>query len=386
MQLFAYYHRTHFPKKFNTDDFLEIRSPTKFVLYHLNRLVLFLNRVYKLPFISSKFCIRKDLLDDIFLTHYWTTIEKAISKSRRIFTSEATISLVLGIWIGILLAVTVGIMMLCSGKISDGVFHELKFTPTTFRSKEKRKSCIQKSDSSESDRHGELLDLLNISELNKPESCDWWNLLLGQIILNYTQSPTFQEDSREFIENLLNGQSKTTKHIIKSQPTHEEISSPLIFTTIHVKEFNFDNPLPIFKNARIISSPSIGTQTYLLIYIDLSYQANVKLLLDCEIVLNWPKPSFATLPMALSILMTEICTTCIIKVEEHNLEISFLPETFRTVLEIKSSLGSRIPIKDLPKVKYLILAKIQNSLREHIIFPNCISIPFPFLGESRPSK
>jgi hypothetical protein len=328
------------------------------------------------------------LLMPLFLTDYWIFIRRITLRFIGFLLSRALLDLVLGILLGILLTVMVGAMILCSGRPGrEGNLIELKMNGKVSRLKQrKRKASVRKSVSptstSETDSITDLLRILNIHEPHKIESCNWLNTIVGQIMLNYLHSSRFQEHAMNLVEELLDQNSRLWKDVTKPRSQQERQYSPSsVFTSIEVTELVFDDAVPTFTNAKISTLSSTSAHDSLIVYIDTSYQGRIKLAVECEVVLNWPKPTFAILPVAISVSLIKLNTTCAIQVKEHYLTLSFLPETFRATLEIQSSLGYRTQIRDLPKIKSMILARVQIFLQQYIMAPNFITIPLPMLKD-----
>ena len=66
----------------------------------------------------------------------------------------------------------------------------------------------------------------------------------------------------------------------------------------------------------------------------------------------------------------------------NSFELTCLPDDNLLVdLEIGSLLGHRTKLKDLPKIKNLIVEALKKIISDTIINPKCIKIPFPNLQE-----
>ena len=320
-------------------------------------------------------------------TKPWLYSRKLVSKFVSMTLSKAVLWLFLGIAVGISLTLIVEITMLCGRQSEKGNFMELTFIGNTSGSKKRKKrlSTQKLTTSPTSTRPHDmdsLLKKLDIREIHKTESCDWWNMITGQIILNYCRSIYFREYAINFIERLLEMAVGNAKDITKVTSQGEMNFPSSSVMAMNVTELFFDEVAPIFSNAKVLTaaSPTIG-HSDTMVQVDVSYHGCIKLSIECEVIFNWPKPAFAILPILLSISLTDLYTTCSIQVRDRCLNLSLLPETFRATLDVKSSLGYRTQLRDLPKIKCMILARIQSFLRQHIMAPNFITVPLPILGD-----
>jgi hypothetical protein len=317
----------------------------------------------------------------------WLYSQKLASMFVSVTLSKATLWLLLGIFVGISLTFIVGITILCGRRSEKGNFAELTFTGSTLGPKKRKKRLLstQKLMSSTtstcSDDMDSLLKKLNIREIHKTESCDWWNMIIGQIVLNYCRSIYFREYAMNFVEHILETTIGSLKEATRIT-SHRETSFSSSVVAMNVTELFFDEVAPLFSNAKVLAaSPTIG-HSDAVVQVDVHYQGCIRLGIECEIVFNWPKPAFAILPILLSISLMDLYTTCSIHVRDQCLNLSLLPETFRAILDVKSSLGYRTQLRDLSKIKCMILAQIQTLLRQHIMTPNFITIPLPILRDT----
>ncbi|KAL7753246.1 ERMES complex subunit mmm1 [Sorochytrium milnesiophthora] len=105
--------------------------------------------------------------------------------------------------------------------------------------------------------------------------------------------------------------------------------------------------------------------------------------LDTQLVLNWPRPHFAALPIHLMVEIAEFKGT---------LAIEFVPPAqpggspsvsicilagYTLVIHISSLIGSRTKLRDLPRIAELISHQLRQVITQKIVEPNVITIPLP---------
>ncbi|KAI9472346.1 MAG: hypothetical protein EXX96DRAFT_530474 [Benjaminiella poitrasii] len=126
-----------------------------------------------------------------------------------------------------------------------------------------------------------------------PESTDWLNVLLAQVILQYREDAKINDRLILSLDEILNGGVK-----------------PSFLGTIHVTELNLGEEFPIFSNARIRQASEIGSMRA---EIDFEYNDQVTLGIETQLILNWPKPAFAVLPISLILSVVRFSGTLTIE-------------------------------------------------------------------------
>jgi maintenance of mitochondrial morphology protein 1 len=165
---------------------------------------------------------------------------------------------------------------------------------------------------------------------------------------------------------------------------------------------------PIFSNVRIISSPPSasdpqGGRLQALVDVDLS-DDNLTLAIETSLLLNYPKALSAQLPVALSVSVVRFSATLSISfvpatdeptspppargstasTQQHqptgkpktNLAFSFLPD-YRLDLSVRSLIGSRSRLQDIPKIAQLVEARAQSWFEERVVEPRVQVVPLP---------
>ncbi|KAJ5484958.1 Maintenance of mitochondrial morphology protein 1 [Penicillium diatomitis] len=250
---------------------------------------------------------------------------------------------------------------------------------------------------------------------HQPESLDWFNVLIAQTIAQYRQ----------------------TAYLLKDSPTSSILSSltaamnnpekkPSFIEKINVTDISLGEEFPIFSNCRIITVDdpnSDGGRLQALLDVDLS-DDNLSIAVETQLVLNYPKPRSAILPVALSVSVVRFSGTLCISLipaatdplqtpstapaaapdatdqpdstrqtsdagathgqaqpknsPKSNVAFSFLPD-YRLDLSVRSLIGSRSRLQDVPKVAQLVEARVHAWFEERVVEPRVQVIGLPDL-------
>ncbi|KAL4941448.1 maintenance of mitochondrial morphology protein 1 [Aspergillus oleicola] len=249
---------------------------------------------------------------------------------------------------------------------------------------------------------------------HQPESLDWFNVLIAQTIAQYRQTAYLLKDSP----------SSSILHSLMAALNNPE-KLPSFIDKITVTDISLGEEFPIFSNCRIIAVDdpmSDGGRLQALMDVDMS-DDNLSIAVETSLVLNYPKPRSAILPVALSVSVVRFSgTLCISLVpaptpplhtptpmpspptaEAHghnpmgtqspdaqggdippksspksNIAFSFLPD-YRLDLSVRSLIGSRSRLQDVPKVAQLIEARVHSWFEERVVEPRVQVVGLPDL-------
>lgn len=264
---------------------------------------------------------------------------------------------------------------------------------------------------------------------HQPESLDWFNVLIAQTIAQYRQ----------------------TAYVLKDSPTSSILGSltaalnnpekkPSFIDKITVTDISLGEEFPIFSNCRIIAVDdpnSDGGRLQALLDLDLS-DDNLSIAIETSLILNYPKPFSAILPVALSVSVVRFSGTLCISlvpastpttplhtpspspsrpgggegnsgsnipnspvadrqgrspkpqkdpgtssppkagVPKSNIAFSFLPD-YRLDLSVRSLIGSRSRLQDVPKVAQLVEARVHAWFEERVVEPRVQVVGLPDL-------
>lgn len=240
---------------------------------------------------------------------------------------------------------------------------------------------------------------------------DWFNVLIAQTIAQYRQTAYSLKDS-------------PTSSILSSLAAtmNDPSKKPSFIDKINVTDISLGEEFPIFSNCRIIAVDdpnSDGGRLQALLDVDLS-DDNLSIAVETSLVLNYPKPRSAILPVALSVSVVRFSgTLCISLVpastqplqtpatspapqdaapspapgfpdggpsqdQDHkgspksNVAFSFLPD-YRLDLSVRSLIGSRSRLQDVPKVAQLVEARVHAWFEERVVEPRVQVVGLPDL-------
>ncbi|EXJ85409.1 hypothetical protein A1O1_05773 [Capronia coronata CBS 617.96] len=229
---------------------------------------------------------------------------------------------------------------------------------------------------------------------HQPESLDWFNVLLAQTIAQYRQTAYNLRDTSS-------GGKPTIVASLEAAINDPE-KRPSYIDNIKITEISLGEEFPIFSNVRVIAvedeaSSTTGGRLQALMDVDLS-DDNLTLAIETALILNYPKPFSAVLPVALSVSVVRFSGTLSISFvpaseDEHagtkkpgstagkpqtSLAFSFLPD-YRLELSVRSLIGSRTRLQDVPKVAQLVEARVQAWFEERVVEPRVQVVPLPGL-------
>ncbi|GMM31590.1 ERMES complex subunit [Martiniozyma asiatica (nom. inval.)] len=194
-----------------------------------------------------------------------------------------------------------------------------------------------------------------------PESLDWFNVLIAQII------------SQARFEALANDNIKLSlTQALNNEQIHQFCDQ------IKINEINIGNDFPIFSNCRVRNR-----EGRLEAKIDVDVADTFTLGLETNLIINQPRIMSACLPVKLSISLVRFSSCLTVSlITDHSekedgknggsiaLMFSFSPD-FRLEFKIKSLLGSKAKLENIPRIGNL----IENVLRKWFI-DRCIEPKF----------
>ncbi|KAF4450586.1 maintenance-mitochondrial morphology protein 1 [Fusarium austroafricanum] len=220
---------------------------------------------------------------------------------------------------------------------------------------------------------------------HQPESLDWFNVLIGQTIAQFRSDAQHDDAILDSLTKALNGGSR-----------------PDFVDEIKVTELSLGEDFPILSNCRIIPVDEDGVSlgpgkkfdrdtaardgTRLQARMDVDLSDMLTLAVETKLLLNYPKKLAAVLPVALAVSVTRFSGT---------LSISFIPsnpsqstptrmifnflDDYRLDFEIRSLLGSRSRLHNVPKIAQLVESRLHRWFDERAVEPRFQEIALPSL-------
>ncbi len=237
---------------------------------------------------------------------------------------------------------------------------------------------------------------------HQPESLDWFNVLIAQTLSQLRADALEDEAVLTSLTALLNGANK-----------------PDFLDEIKVTEISLGDEFPIFSNCRVIPVNEDGMPIkelkgnrgeMLQARMDVDLGDVVTLGVETKLVLNYPKPFVAVLPVALAVSVVRFSGTVSLsfspssesnpyqaangtptdaaKNEGHplnptgssptTLTFTFLDD-YRLDLSVRSLIGSRSRLQDVPKIAQLVEDRIHRWLDDRCVEPRSQQIVLPSL-------
>ena len=221
---------------------------------------------------------------------------------------------------------------------------------------------------------------------HQPESLDWFNVLIAQTIAQFRNDAHDDDAILESLTGILNGRQK-----------------PGFLSDIKVTEISLGEEFPILSNCRVhpvddgeTNGPE-GPRLQARMDVDLS--DFITLGIETKITLNYPKPLTAVLPVALAVSVVRFSGTLSISfLPSHptpastpsgaphpppsttptTLAFSFLPD-YRLDLSVRSLVGSRSRLQDLPKIAQLVESRLHAWIDERCVEPRVQQVVLPSL-------
>jgi maintenance of morphology protein 1 len=212
---------------------------------------------------------------------------------------------------------------------------------------------------------------------------DWFNVLIAQTIAQFRADAQHDDAILTSLTKALNGTSR-----------------PDFLDEIKVTELSLGEDFPIFSNCRVIpvdedgfagtgnrgENVGAGTREHgrLQARMDVDLSDFITLALETKLLLNYPKPLVAVLPVALAVSVVRFSGTLSISfipgspLNATTLAFSFLDD-YRLDLSIRSLVGSRSRLQDVPKIAQLVEARLHTWFDERAVEPRFQQIELPSL-------
>ncbi|CAK7238753.1 MAG: ERMES complex subunit mmm1 [Sporothrix thermara] len=220
---------------------------------------------------------------------------------------------------------------------------------------------------------------------HQPESLDWFNVLIAQTIAQFRNDAQHNDAILTSLTKALNGTSR-----------------PDFLDEIRVTELSLGEDFPIFSNCRIIPvdedgyatnapgtsglSGGLAGATRLQARMDVDLSDMITLAVETKLLLNYPRRLSAVLPVALAVSVVRFSGTLSVSFVPSNpsqatptkMIFAFLDD-YRLDFSIRSLLGSRSRLQDVPKIAQLIESRLHRWFDERAVEPRFQEIELPSL-------
>ncbi|KAJ2067859.1 ERMES complex subunit mmm1 [Coemansia sp. RSA 2337] len=196
-----------------------------------------------------------------------------------------------------------------------------------------------------------------------PESCDWLTVFLAQIIAKFRADAERHDRLVRVISEALNGELR-----------------PSVIDSIRITQFSLGSDFLRITSARMVPSRgSLGMRAEL----DLALHDDITLGFNTRVLVNWPRPSVAALPVTMVVSLVKFIGTVAIEFDSASLEpsvaISILPD-YVLEFDVQTLIGSKAKVQNLPMLTSVISRKLQAVFAKELVMPNekRIKIKHPF--------
>ena len=196
------------------------------------------------------------------------------------------------------------------------------------------------------------------------ETCGWLNVLVAEALLSMRCDSVLLSRTMRVLDGLLN----------------KDVSG--ILGPVSITELSLGDEYPVFRNARVRMKDPVDLR----IQLDFAYDDQITLGVETQMLVNWPKPCFASLPISLGLSLVKFSGTLVVEYEVEPL-ISADPQSpqphahatyicvsiwddFVLDFEVRSLLGHRTKVKDLPKLTSLLVNRLRAVFVEEIVWPS----------------
>ncbi|KAI8809232.1 hypothetical protein BJ742DRAFT_677040 [Cladochytrium replicatum] len=203
-------------------------------------------------------------------------------------------------------------------------------------------------------------DILN----HQPESTEWMNVLIAQLLAKHRHDAAFIGNMVSYLDTRLNGSWK-----------------PSVMGPITITEVSLGQNYPVLHSAAIRQEEHSSAMRA---EVEFSFDDQITLSVDTEIIINWPKSYMASLPISLAVSVVQFSGTIALEFINHPetnesyASVSVL-EDFRLDFEVRSVLGHRTKVKDLPKLTSMLTTKLRSLFADEIVWPRFRRFKFPYL-------
>lgn len=128
-----------------------------------------------------------------------------------------------------------------------------------------------------------ILNLLYDVNEHEPESLDWFNVLIAQALIQFRYDACSNDVALRKLETVLNKGAQD-----KSMVDH-----------IYVRDLSLGDGFPVFSHCRVLPHQHNSSQLRAEMLVSLT--DNINCTVDTKLLLNFPKPAFATLPLSITV-------------------------------------------------------------------------------------
>lgn len=203
---------------------------------------------------------------------------------------------------------------------------------------------------------------------HRAETLDWFNVLVAQAFSQFRDDAQAKDAILISLDAIMNGDRK-----------------PDFLGPIKITEINMGEEFPIFSNCRV----GLTEEQRLQASMDVDLSDTITLAIETTILLNYPSPAFVTLPIGLGVTIARFAGTLSIafippaeKVTSSTMTFT-LENDFALELSVRSLIGSRSRLQDVPKISQLVESRLRQWLCERVVEPRYQKVDIPSMWPSK---
>ncbi|KAJ2855405.1 ERMES complex subunit mmm1 [Coemansia erecta] len=203
------------------------------------------------------------------------------------------------------------------------------------------------------------------------ESCDWLTVFLAQIIAKFRQDAEKHGRLVRVISEALNSELR-----------------PSVLDSIRITQFSLGSDFLRITSARMVpSAGSLGMHAEL----DLELHDELTLGFNTRVLVNWPRPLVAALPVSMVVSLVKFVGTAVIDFDcasqEPSISLSIQPN-YVLEFDIQTLIGSKAKVQNLPMLTSVISRKLEATFAKELVMPNekRIRIMHPFTPKTPSSE
>ncbi|KAJ1733305.1 ERMES complex subunit mmm1 [Coemansia biformis] len=200
-----------------------------------------------------------------------------------------------------------------------------------------------------------------------PETCDWLTVFLAQFIAKFRADAERHDRLVRVISEALNGALR-----------------PSAIDNIRITQFSLGSDFLRVTGARMV--PSAGPLK-MRAELDLALHDEITLGFNTRVLVNWPRPTLAALPVSMVVSLVKFAGTLAVTFDcaaaEPSLSVSILPD-YVLEFDVQTLIGSKAKVQNLPMLTSVICRKLQAAFAKELVMPNGkqIQIKHPFMSKA----
>lgn len=203
---------------------------------------------------------------------------------------------------------------------------------------------------------------------HRAETLDWFNVLVAQAFSQFRDDAQSKDAILVSLDTIMNSGRK-----------------PEFLGAIKITEVNMGEEFPIFSNCRI----GLTEEQRLQASMDVDLSDTITLAVETSLIMNYPSPGFVILPVALGVTISRFAGTisiAFIPPADRNTSTTMtfaLGSDFTLELSIRSLIGSRSRLQDVPKISQLVESRLRQWLCDRVVEPRYQKVDIPSLWPSK---